>query len=102
MRNIELRHKFPPSLSGRNLKKVVPGIILALLATPTLAAEQQQGNALTLGGVWMLRHAILVRIKAAPQRPWCLITRWQMVSSSAVRGVSVTATISVSWITALR
>ncbi|TDT57004.1 outer membrane scaffolding protein for murein synthesis (MipA/OmpV family) [Enterobacter sp. AG5470] len=50
MRNIELRHKFPPSLSGRNLKKVVPGIILALLATPTLAAEQQQGNALTLGG----------------------------------------------------
>jgi outer membrane scaffolding protein for murein synthesis (MipA/OmpV family) len=28
----------------------VPGVVLALLATPVLAAEQSQGNVLTLGG----------------------------------------------------
>lgn len=50
MRNVELRHKFLPSHSGRVLKKMVPGALLALLATPTLAAATQQGNALTLGG----------------------------------------------------
>ncbi|MFD3247921.1 MipA/OmpV family protein [Rahnella aquatilis] len=50
MSNFELRHKFPYSLSGRTLKKMLPGALLALLATPTLAAEPQQGNALTLGG----------------------------------------------------
>ncbi|MCW4780980.1 MipA/OmpV family protein [Enterobacter chuandaensis] len=50
MRNIELRHTFPYLLPGRNLKNIVPGVILALLATPVLAAEQKQGNVLTLGG----------------------------------------------------
>lgn len=50
MRNIELRHKFPYSLSGRTLKKILPGAVLALLATPILAAEQKQGNELILGG----------------------------------------------------
>ncbi|MGY5956445.1 MipA/OmpV family protein [Kosakonia sp. BK9b] len=50
MRNTELRHTFPPLRSGRSLKKIVPGVALALLATPTLAAEQQQATALTLGG----------------------------------------------------
>lgn len=50
MSNFELRHKFPYSLSGRTLIKILPGALLALLATPTLAAEPQQGNALTLGG----------------------------------------------------
>ncbi|SEL09715.1 Outer membrane scaffolding protein for murein synthesis, MipA/OmpV family [Kosakonia sacchari] len=50
MRNIELRHKFPPSLSGRMLKKMLPGAVLALLATPILAAELKPGNELTLGG----------------------------------------------------
>lgn len=50
MRNIKLRHKFPLSLSGRSLKKMLPGAVLALLATPILAAEQNPGNALTLGG----------------------------------------------------
>ncbi len=50
MSNFELRHKFPYSLSERTLIKMLPGALLALLATPTLAAEPQQGNALTLGG----------------------------------------------------
>lgn len=50
MRNIELRHTFPHLLSGRSLKNIVPGIVLALLTTPVLAAEQSQGNVLTLGG----------------------------------------------------
>ena len=50
MRNIELCHKFPHSLSGRMLKKMLPGAVLALLATPILAAELKPGNELTLGG----------------------------------------------------
>ena len=50
MRNIELRHTFPHLLSGRCLKTIVPGVVLALLATPVLAEEQRQGNVLTLGG----------------------------------------------------
>jgi outer membrane scaffolding protein for murein synthesis (MipA/OmpV family) len=50
MRNIELRHTFPHLLSGRSLKNIVPGVVLALLTTPVLAAEQSQGNVLTLGG----------------------------------------------------
>ena len=50
MSNFELRHKFPYLLSGRTLKKMLPGALLALLTNPTLAAEPQQGNALTLGG----------------------------------------------------
>ncbi|MGX9869785.1 MipA/OmpV family protein [Enterobacter mori] len=50
MRNIELRHTSPHLLSGRSLKNIVPGIVLALLTTPVLAAEQSQGNVLTLGG----------------------------------------------------
>lgn len=50
MRNIELRHTFPHLLSGRCLKTIVPGVVLALLATPVLAGEQRQGNVLTLGG----------------------------------------------------
>ncbi|KLQ28577.1 MipA/OmpV family protein [Enterobacter cloacae complex sp. P12RS] len=50
MSNIELRHTFPYLLPSRRLKNIVPGVILALLATPVLAAEQKQGNALTLGG----------------------------------------------------
>ena len=50
MRNIELRHTFPHLLSDRCLKNLVPGVVLALLATPVLAEEQRQGNVLTLGG----------------------------------------------------
>ena len=50
MRNIELRHTSPHLLPGRNLKNIVPGIVLALLTTPVLAAEQSEGNVLTLGG----------------------------------------------------
>ncbi|MBU9809678.1 MipA/OmpV family protein [Rahnella sp. C60] len=50
MSNFELRHKFPYLLSERTLKKMLPGALLALLTNPTLAAEPQQGNALTLGG----------------------------------------------------
>ncbi|MGA4525177.1 MipA/OmpV family protein [Enterobacter ludwigii] len=50
MRNIALRHQFPPLLLPRSLKKIVPGVVLAFLTTPTLAAEQNQGNVLTLGG----------------------------------------------------
>jgi len=50
MRNNILRHKFPLSLPGRSLKKMLPGTVLALLATPILAAAQNQDNALTLGG----------------------------------------------------
>ncbi|WP_240223306.1 MipA/OmpV family protein [Rheinheimera hassiensis] len=50
MRNIELRHKFPYSLSGRSLKQMLLGTALALLVTPILAAEAKQGNELTLGG----------------------------------------------------
>ncbi|MEG5827647.1 MipA/OmpV family protein [Enterobacter bugandensis] len=50
MSNIELRHTFPYLLPSRRLKNIVPGVILALLTTPVLAAEQKQGNVLTLGG----------------------------------------------------
>ncbi|EOY8407725.1 MipA/OmpV family protein, partial [Enterobacter asburiae] len=50
MRNIELRHTFPHLLPGRSLKNLVPGFVLALLSMPALAAEQSQGNVLTLGG----------------------------------------------------
>lgn len=50
MRNIELRHTSPHLLPGRSLKNIVPGIVLALLTTPVLAAEQSEGNVLTLGG----------------------------------------------------
>lgn len=50
MRNTELRHKFRPSFPESILKKIVPGTLLALLATPTLAAEPPQGTTLTLGG----------------------------------------------------
>ncbi|MEP8956188.1 MipA/OmpV family protein [Enterobacter mori] len=50
MRNIELRHTSPHLLSGRSLKNIVPGIVLALLTTPVLAAEQSEGNVLTMGG----------------------------------------------------
>ncbi|MFW8304087.1 MipA/OmpV family protein, partial [Klebsiella pneumoniae] len=31
-------------------KKMLSGVVLALLSTPILAAEQKQGNELTLGG----------------------------------------------------
>lgn len=50
MRKIELSHKFLHSLSGRTQKKMLSGVVLALLSTPILAAEQKQGNELTLGG----------------------------------------------------
>lgn len=50
MRNINLHHKSPCSLSGRRLKTMLPGFFLALLVTPVLAAEQKQSNELTLGG----------------------------------------------------
>ena len=59
MRNIELRHTFPHLLSGRSLKNLVPGFVLALLALPALAAEQSQGNVLTLGGRRGRRAALL-------------------------------------------
>ncbi|MGB8927637.1 MipA/OmpV family protein [Pantoea agglomerans] len=50
MRNNTLRHKFPLSLTGYSLKKMLSGAVLALLTTPILAAAQNQGNALTVGG----------------------------------------------------
>ena len=50
MRNCKLRHRFPRSLIGRSVKSILSGAVLALLATPALAAGQRQGNALTLGG----------------------------------------------------
>ncbi|MEX0496805.1 MipA/OmpV family protein, partial [Raoultella terrigena] len=50
MRKIELSHKFLHSLSRHTLAKLLSGFVLALLATPILAAEQKQGNELTLGG----------------------------------------------------
>lgn len=50
MRNNTLRHKFPLSLKGGSLKKMLSGAVLALLATPILAAAENQGNALTVGG----------------------------------------------------
>lgn len=50
MRNTELRHKFRPSFPESILKKIVQGALLALLSTPTLAAEPPQGTTLTLGG----------------------------------------------------
>ncbi|AZI87995.1 MipA/OmpV family protein [Kosakonia sp. CCTCC M2018092] len=50
MRNTEPRRKFLPAFLGRPLKNIVPGALLALLATPTLAAEPPQGTTLTLGG----------------------------------------------------
>lgn len=50
MRNPEPRRKFLPAFPGRPLKNIVPGALLALLATPTLAAEPPQSTTLTLGG----------------------------------------------------
>ena len=50
MRNITLRHSFPRSRIGRSMKSILPGAVLALLAASALAAEQPQGNVLTLGG----------------------------------------------------
>ncbi|MEX7695839.1 MipA/OmpV family protein [Enterobacter hormaechei] len=50
MRNCKLRHRFPRSLIGRSLKSILSGAVLALLATPALAAGQRQDNVLTLGG----------------------------------------------------
>lgn len=50
MRNCKLRHSFPRSLIGRSVKSILSGAVLALLATPALAAGQRQGNVLTLGG----------------------------------------------------
>ncbi|HCA7668105.1 TPA: MipA/OmpV family protein [Enterobacter hormaechei] len=50
MRNITLRHSFPRSSIGRSMKSILPGAVLALLATTALAADQRQGNVLTLGG----------------------------------------------------
>lgn len=50
MRNTELRGKRLPSLPERPLKKIVPGALLALLSTSTLAAEPPQGTSLTVGG----------------------------------------------------
>lgn len=49
MRNITLRNSFPRSRIRRSMKSILPGAVLALLATPTLAADQPQGNVLTLG-----------------------------------------------------
>lgn len=50
MRNIKPRHNFPHSRIGCSMKSILPGAVLALLAAPALAAEQPQGNVLTLGG----------------------------------------------------
>lgn len=50
MRICKLRHRFPRSLIGRSVKSILSGAVLALLATPALAAGQRQGNVLTLGG----------------------------------------------------
>ncbi|HAU8264368.1 TPA: MipA/OmpV family protein [Kluyvera intermedia] len=50
MKNINLHPESPCSFPCRSLKKMVPGVVLALLTTPVLAAEQKQSNELTLGG----------------------------------------------------
>ena len=50
MRNCKLRHRFPRSLIGRSVKSILSGAVLAILATPALAAGQRQGNVLPLGG----------------------------------------------------
>lgn len=50
MRNTESHRKFPPAFAGRPLKKILPGALLALLATPTLAAEPPLRTSLTVGG----------------------------------------------------
>ena len=50
MRNTEPHHKFLPAFAGRPLKKILPGTLLALLATPTLAAEPPLRTSLTVGG----------------------------------------------------
>lgn len=50
MRNTEPHHKFLPAFAGRPLKKILPGALLALLATPTLAAEPPLRTSLTVGG----------------------------------------------------
>ena len=50
MRNCKLRHRFPRSLIGRSVNSILSGAVLAILATPALAAGQRQGNVLTLGG----------------------------------------------------
>ena len=49
MKNINLHPESPCSFPCRSLKKMVPGVVLALLTTPVLAAEQKQSE-LTLGG----------------------------------------------------
>lgn len=50
MRNTEPHRKFLPAFAGCPLKKILPGALLALLATPTLAAEPPLRTSLTVGG----------------------------------------------------
>lgn len=40
MKNRNLHPESPCSFPCRSLKKMVPGVVLALLTTPVLAAEQ--------------------------------------------------------------
>ncbi len=50
MRNCKLRHRFPRSLIGRSVKSILSGAVLALLATPALAAGQRRGQRVNHGG----------------------------------------------------
>ena len=70
MKNRNLHPESPCSFPCRSLKKMVPGVVLALLTTPVLAAEQKQSNELTLVEAWMLRPTIRVRIKVVSPLPW--------------------------------
>ncbi len=85
MRNCKLRHRFPRSLIGRSVKSILSGAVLALLATPALAAGQRQDNVLTLGAAWMLRHAIPVLDKSR-------VTAAQVVDYAMANGFFISTT----------
>lgn len=44
MRNNTLRHKFPLSLTGYSLKKMLSGAVLALLTTPDTGGSTESGQ----------------------------------------------------------
>ncbi len=102
MRNITLRNSFPRSRIGRSMKSILPGAVLALLATPALATEQPQGNVLTLGGgvdvAPRYSGSDKSRVSAAQVVDYAMANGFL----SAPRGGSATATALVTWTTTQR
>jgi outer membrane scaffolding protein for murein synthesis (MipA/OmpV family) len=102
MKNRNLHPESPCSFPCRSLKKMVPGVVLALLTTPVLAAEQKQSNELTLGGGVDVAPYYSGSDKSRVTT--ALVVDYAMANGFFVssRAVSVTATTSANLITAQR